>query len=72
MRTGLDHEVKTSTVTMAPGLRNGFRLARRKLVQLSFGHLRPTIRPTIEHGSRRIPADFCELWPTLDRKFIAE
>ena len=52
MRTGLDREVKPSAVTVAPGLRNGFRLARGKLVQLSFGHLRPTIRPTIEHGSR--------------------
>jgi hypothetical protein len=52
MHTGLDHEVKPATVTMAPGLRNDFRLARGKLVQLSFGHLRPTIRPTIERGSR--------------------
>ena len=51
MRTGLDREVKPSAVSVAPGLRNGLRLTRGKLVQLSFGHLRPTIRPTIEHGS---------------------
>jgi hypothetical protein len=60
MRTGLDHEIKPSAVTMAPGLPDGFDLASRQLVQLSFSHLRPTIRPTFEHGSRRIPTDFRE------------
>jgi hypothetical protein len=35
MRAGLDHEIKPSTITMAPGLCDGFGLASRKLGRLA-------------------------------------
>jgi hypothetical protein len=53
---------------VAPRLRDGLRLTSRKLMQLSFCHL----RPTIEHGSLRIPAEFREGWRTFEREIIAE
>ena len=52
---------KAHPVTVTPRLNDGFRFPSRELVQLSFGHIRPTIRPTIEHGLQRIAANVREL-----------
>jgi hypothetical protein len=36
MRTGLDHEIKPSAVTMAPGLCDGFPLREQKACAIVF------------------------------------
>jgi hypothetical protein len=60
VRTGLDREVKPPTIAVPSGLSDCFRFSCGEFMQLSFGHVRPTIRPTIDPGLRRTTANFGE------------
>ncbi len=68
VRSCLDREVKSPTITVASGLCDCLRFSSGELMQLSFGHVRPTIRPTIDRGLRRTPANFRGLLRNMIRE----
>lgn len=72
VHTRFDREIKPTPIAVSPGLDDGLRFPRRELVQLSFGHIRPTIRPTIEHGLQRIAANVRERQRILIEAIITD